>query len=123
MDYDLLLTCLDRYPRNPGRAILHDWVMPQGESGNWREKMRSEIESALDSEGMVFVAEHVFWTDSYADLQQAQDPFAEFIHEEYRHINGPALYREVEQVFDEYELEESSFKLGPENFLELRRPR
>jgi hypothetical protein len=120
IDYDLLFTCLDRLPQNPGRAIL-DWVLGERAGSDWRDKLRAEIESALDEGGRVFIAEHVFWPSSFEDLPEAKDPFSEFVHEEYRGLDAVQLQRQLEEFFESYEVSESSFKIGTDVFQELHR--
>ncbi len=121
MDYDLLFTCLERLPRNPGRAILQDFAMKPRGGIPWREDLACEIESTLAVGGRVLVADHVFQSESYKDLTRAEDPFSEYIDEEYKEIDGRRLQTEVEELLRRYDLVESRFRIGAEAFLELRR--
>jgi hypothetical protein len=120
MNYDLLFQCLEHSPRNPGLAILNDFVIPAG-SRSWREKLRRKIDSTLDSGGRVFVAGHVLDSSSYEDLAARDDPFTEQINEQYLGLDGPALYRQVRQLFDSYELEKSQFRIGIDEYFTVHR--
>ena len=123
MDYDLLFEALDRSKEhNPGRALLNDYVMKPGGAASWRTELEEEIRSVLDQGGKVFVADSLLWDSSYADLLQAQDPYSEFVHEQYASIDGPTLQKEVEHFFGKYNLVESDFTLGNETFYRLRYP-
>jgi hypothetical protein len=121
MNYDLLFRCLRYSSRNPGLAILNDFVIPAASSESWREQLRQKIESTLDSGGTVFVAAHLFDPKAYASLSAINDPFTEQINEQYVAINGSALYQQIGQLLGHYKLEKSDFKIGSDNFFIIHR--
>jgi hypothetical protein len=122
MDFDLLLECLDTADESPARAILDDYVLDPEGPASWRQDLGEDVRAALERGGKVFVASHVFSAASYADLAQSGDPFCEYARDQYAAIDGPALRRDVEQIFSTYRLVPSSFRLGREGFLEVRAP-
>jgi hypothetical protein len=95
----LLFGCLQNSSRNPGIAILDDFVLPARASDSWQEKLRGRIESTLNSGGPVFVAAHFLDSGSYADLSVHNYPFADFVEEQYSAVDGPLLYEQVRQFF------------------------
>jgi hypothetical protein len=119
-DYDLLLACLDDWPHDPAMALLDDYVL-KGPREEWQQKLDRDIREALASGGRVYVADHVFWPDSYRDLEQTADPFSEYAHTEYASLNGIRLSGEINGFFDHYERFPASFKIGAEKFWELKR--
>lgn len=121
IDYDLLFTCLKAAPRNPGLAILDDFVLPAGGSQSWEAKLRQKIDATLNSGGKVFVAEHVFDPDSYNDLTGTKDAFDPYFIKQNLGLNGPALLAQVKEVFAPYNLEDSDFKIGADDYYVLRR--
>jgi hypothetical protein len=121
MDYDLLFTCLQVTPRNPGLAILNDFVPPAAGSQVRQAKLRQKIDATLSSGGRVFVAQHVLDPDSYQDLAGTNNTFDSFVNKQNLGINGPALLRQVKEVFASYNLEESDFAIGADDYYELRR--
>jgi hypothetical protein len=100
LDYDLLLECLNHWPRNPARALIDDYVVPDGR-GQWEEKLAPQVQAVLQSGGRVFVAEHIFWKTSYDDLEQSADAFSEYTREEYSGVNTINLADEVGNFFRE----------------------
>ena len=122
VNYEILFTCLDYSPRNPEVAILNDFVLPANGTRSWRDKFDEKIGSTLNAGGRVFVASHVFDRDTYADLAGIRDPFDEQINPQYLAIDGEAVYREVQQAFQSYDLEEADFRLGDDDYLVLSRP-
>jgi hypothetical protein len=121
VNYELLFLCLNHSPNNPGIAVLNDFVMPAGGMQTWRAKLGAKIDSTLDSGGRVFVAAHVLNADSYDDLSHANDPFAEFTIEKYEAIDGGALYQQVRQFFDRYELRPAQFSIGADSYFSVAR--
>jgi hypothetical protein len=119
MDYDLLFECLKHRGRNPGLAILNDLMMRPRGSRSWSAELRQRIESTLDADGRVFVARHVFSPDEYADLLDANRPFALYVKEQYLGIDGREAQAEVERVFEDFELAASEFKIGLDPYLEV----
>jgi hypothetical protein len=120
MDYDLLFTCLQATQRNPGIAILNDFVLPT-RSQAWEAKLRQKIDATLDSGGQVFVAKHVLDPDSYQNLAGTNDAFDAYFIKANLGIDGPALLRQVEQVFAPYKLQDSDFEIGDDQYFLLRR--
>ncbi len=121
LDYDLLFECLNYAPRNPGIAILNDLVAPAWGKGPWTDQLREKIDSTLDSGGQVFVESDVFNPDSYADFTGAKNPFASFVDTRLPPVDGAVLHQQVKRFFDSYELKNSQFKLGENEFLAVGR--
>jgi hypothetical protein len=120
IDYSLLLACLDDWPRDPAMALLDDYVMPS--SGKpWQQKLDLDIRAVFAAGGRVFVADHVFWRESYQDLEQTADPFSEYARVEFAGVNGERLRDEIQSFFGRYKLCESRFKIGADRFWELKR--
>ena len=118
-DYGLLLGCLDDWPRDPAMPLLDDYVM-KGPGGQWQQKLGRDIQAVFTAGGRVYVADHVFWPDSYADLEQTADPFSAYAHMEYAGLGGKTLTGAVKSFFDQYELRPSTFKIGQDAFWELK---
>jgi hypothetical protein len=119
VNYLLLFRCLKDTPPNSGVSILDDFVLAAGASLSWQEKLRSRIHLTLESGGPVFVASHIFMARTYADLSGRDDPFAEFIQEQYLSIQGPLLYEQLRAFFQTYKLTESSFRIGRDRYFSL----
>jgi hypothetical protein len=119
MDYGLLLACLDDWPRDPARALLDEYVMPHSQEP-WQQRLDLDIRKVFAAGGRVYVADHVFWRDSYQDLEQTADPFSEYAHMEYAGLNGEKLPGEIQSFFRRYKLGASSFKIGADPFWELK---
>ncbi len=118
-DYSLLLECLDDWPRDPALALLDDYVM-QGSREQWQQKLDVDIRAVFAAGGRVYVAAHVFWPDSYRDLEQTADPFSAYAHMEYAGLGGAKLTGEIESFFGHYQRCPSSFKIGADPFWELK---
>ncbi len=69
----------------------------------------------------MYVGAYVLDPESYSDLAGAKDPFSPNLNLEYVGIDGPALLRQVKQVFAPYNLDDSDFKIGADDYFELRR--
>jgi hypothetical protein len=121
IDYDLLFTCLKAAPRNPGLAIVEDFVLPAGGSQAWEATLRQKIDATIDSGGKVFVAGHIFDPDSYKDLTGTNDAFDPYFIKQNLGLKGPALLQQVNEVFAPYNLEETDFKIGADDYYVLRR--
>jgi hypothetical protein len=120
IDYDLLLACLDDWPNDPAIALLDEYVMTS--SGEpWQQRLDREIQAAFAAGGRVFVADHIFWPQSYRDLEQTADPFSEYARAEFAGVNGEKLRGEVKSFFGRYKLCPSRFKIGADRFWELKR--
>jgi hypothetical protein len=85
------------------------------------QKLDLDIRTAFASGGRVFVADHVFWSESYRDLGQTADPFAEYARAEFAGVNGEGLGSEIKSFFGRYKLIESGFKIAADRFWELKR--
>jgi len=119
IDYDLLLTCMDDWPRSPARALLDDYVKP-GSGERWQQKLDGDIRDVFEAGGRVFVADHVFWRDTYDDLEQVESPYSEYAREEYAGVNGRKLQAEIQSFFDRYNLSESGFRIADDRYWELK---
>jgi hypothetical protein len=119
-DYSLLLECLDSWPRNPAWALLDDYIM-KGPRDEWQQKLDQAIQGAFTAGGRVYVADHIFWPDSYRDLEQTADPFSTYAHMEYAGLGGETVTDEVKSFFSRYKLCPSNFKVGSDPFGELKR--
>jgi hypothetical protein len=82
--------------------------------------MSGRLASVWAAGGRVFAAESLFDDDTYADLARTRNPFSTFVEETYRGIDGPALEREVQELFDRYSVVSSTFHVGLNSFLEAR---
>jgi len=120
-NYDLLLDIMNEQHRNPTALILNDFVLPAGSSGSWQPLLAKKIQLTLDSGGKVFVASHIFDRDSYQDMAHADDAFNEQVDERYLHIDGAALYDQVQEFFRRYTLKDSGFSIGTDHCLIMTR--
>jgi hypothetical protein len=120
IDYDLLLECLGDWPSRPAKALLDEYVMP-GSGEPWQQKLDRDIWATLASGGRVFVADHVFWSETYHDLEQTADIFSAYPREEFAGVNGEKLRKEIQSYFDRYQLTGSNFKIAKDPFWELKR--
>ena len=119
IDYDLLLACLDDWPKDPAVALFDDYVMVRS-SEPWQQKLNGDIQAVFAAGGRVYVADHVFWPESYRDLAQTADPFSEYAREEFAGVNGESLRGEIKNFFNRYKLSESGFRIGADRFWELK---
>jgi hypothetical protein len=117
-DYSLLLECLDEWPRNPAMALLDDYVM-KGPQQEWEGRLQQDIAKAFAAGGRVYVAEHVFWPDSYRDLEQTGDPFSAYAHMEYAGLGTESLAGQIASFFNRYQLRPSNFRVGTDTFLQI----
>ncbi|MGD1105015.1 MAG: hypothetical protein ABSA59_23460 [Terriglobia bacterium] len=120
IDYDLLLACLDDWPNDPALALLDEYVMA-GSREPWQQKLDRDIQTAFAAGGRVFVADHVFWSETYQDLERTADPFAEYARAEFAGVNGERLRGEIQSFFARYRLAESGFKIAADRYWELKR--
>ena len=120
-DYESLFRYLKQAADVRGQAILNDFVLPAEGSSSWSDRLGDKIRSTIDSGGKVYVGGYVLEPQSYSDLAGAKDPFSPCLNLEYLGIDGPALLRRVRQVFAPYNLEDSDFKVGDDDYFELRR--
>jgi hypothetical protein len=118
MDYHLLHNCLKYSARDPGLAILNDFVLTE-KTQDWRVALRHKIDATLNSGGRVFVAAHVFDRNSYADLSSANQAFREQIATPYLRIDGNTIYAQVRQLLAGYGLRGSDFVLGNDRYFLL----
>jgi hypothetical protein len=119
-DYSLLLECLDNWPRDPAIALLDGYVM-KGSRAQWQEKLDHDIEAVFAAGGRVYVADHVFWDNSYRDLEQSANPFSPYAHMEYAGLSGETLTHEITSFFTRYRMRPTSLKIGTDPFGELKR--
>ena len=120
-DYESLFRILKQDADDRGQAILNDYVLPAEGSSSWSDRLGEKIRSTIDSGGKVYVGAYVLDPDSYSDLAGAKDPFSPNLNLEYVGIDGPALLRQVKQIFAPYTLADSDFKIGDDEYFELRR--
>jgi len=120
-DYESLFRILKQNADARGQAILNDYVLPAEGSNSWRDQLGDKIKSTIDSGGKVYVGAHVLDPDSYSDLAGAKDPFSPNLNLEYVGLNGPALLQQVKQVLAPYNLADSDFTIGDDEYFELRR--
>jgi hypothetical protein len=120
IDYSLLLACLDDWPSDPAMALLDEYIM-KGSREPWQQKLDLVIREAWADGGRVYVADHVFWRESYEDLEQTADPFSEFTHMEYAGLNVERLQDEIRSFFGRYKLRASGFTIATDRFWELKR--
>ena len=121
VDYILLFRILSYSARNPGVAIFNDLILSPGGMQNWRERLRTKIDSTLDSGGRVFVASHVFDRGSYRDLSNQNDPFNEQIDRRYLTVDGAAIYQDLRLFFVGYRITESNFRVGSDAYFTVAR--
>jgi hypothetical protein len=121
MDYNLLFRCLKYLPRNPGLAILNDYVIPANDAPGWQTSLRDRLNATINSGGRVYVAAHIFDSSSYDDFSEKDDPFSEQINEQYLSIDGAKVYQEVRKVFEPYNRLPSNFSIGPDRYFILQR--
>ncbi len=74
LDYDLLLACLDDWPNDPALALFDEYVM-RGSQEPWQKRLDRDIQAALAAGGRVYVADHIFWNESYQDSSAPPTPF------------------------------------------------
>jgi hypothetical protein len=120
MDYELLFSVLEHDQRNPCIPILENFVTPAAGSPGWKDKLRASIDETLKSGGRVYVANHVFDSDSYDDLAGNKNPFDQYVDERKLSINGPALHQEVQRLVDDYDQEDTDFAIGDDKYVELK---
>jgi hypothetical protein len=119
-EYELLFQCLAQDADTRGSAILNDFVLRAKTSNSWHAQLQDKIRSTIDSGGQVYVAVHVFDPEVYSDLAGTRDPFSPCVNREYLGIDGPALLTQVKEVFAPYNLEDSDFKIGDDDYFVLR---
>ncbi|MEN6600956.1 MAG: hypothetical protein ABFD86_00975 [Bryobacteraceae bacterium] len=122
IDYDLLLTCMDDWPRSPAWALLDDYVKP-GSGEPWQRKLDGDIRDVFEAGGRVFVADHIFWRDTYDDLEQVDSPYSEYAREEYAGVDGAKLQTQIQSFFDRYNLSESGFRIADDRYWEMKSAR
>jgi hypothetical protein len=120
-DYESLFRCLKKAADVRGQAILNDFVLPAEGSSSWSDQLGDKIRSTIDSGGKVYVGAYVLDPESYSDLAETNDPFSPCVNQEYLGIDGPALLAKVKEVFAPYNLEDSDFKIGADDYYVLRR--
>jgi hypothetical protein len=120
MDYDLFFEMLTRRPRNPAIFLIEDFVLGR-DPEPWPDRLSRRIESVWAAGGRLFAAEALFDDATYADLARARNPFSTFVEESYRGIDGPALQRDIQTLFDGYIMVPSVFHIGSNSFVEVRR--
>ncbi len=119
MDYDLLLACLDDWPRDPALDLLDDYVM-QVSAEPWQQRLNQEIQTVFSQGGHVYVADHVFWPDTYQDIGQSASPLDDYARPEFAGVNGESLRIEIKGFFSHYQLVKSTFRVGADPYWELR---
>ena len=87
----------------------------------WQQRLDRDIQAALAARGRVYVADHIFWNESYRDLERTADPFSEYAHGQFAGVDGEKLQGEIKSFFDRYKLRESGFKIAADKFRELER--
>ena len=120
-DYESLFRILKQDADDRGQAILNDYVLPAEGSSSWRDRLGEKIRSTIDSGGKVYVGAPVLDADSYSDLAGAKDPFSPNLNLEYVGIDGPVLLEQVKQVFAPYNLADSDFTIGADDYFVLQR--
>jgi hypothetical protein len=120
-DYESLFRILKQDADARGQAILNDYVLRADKSSSWSDQLGDKVRSTIDSGGKVYVGASVLDPDSYSDLAGAKDPFSPNLNLEYVGINGPALLQQVKQVFAPYNLKDSDFKIGDDEYFVLQR--
>ena len=121
MDYALLLECLDTHPRSPALSILRGFVLNPAMQPGWSQKLQDQIDSTLAGGGRVLVANHVFLPGSYTSLSRQDNPFAEYIRQEFVGTDASMLRQQVERVFQNYRVVPSRLKIGSDLYWELKR--
>jgi hypothetical protein len=119
-DYDLLLACLDDWPNDPALAVLDEYVMKSAPEP-WQQRLDREIQDAFAAGGRVYVADHVFWPDTYGDLERTADPFSDYGREKFAGVNGEKLRGDIITFFSRYKRLPSNFKIGTDSYWELKR--
>jgi hypothetical protein len=119
IDYDLLLACLDDWPNDPALDLFDDYVMKRS-SQPWQENLDHDLQAVFATGGRVYVADHIFWPESYRDLEQTADPFSEYAREEFAGVNGEILKNKVSKYFGHYKMSESTFRIGADRYRELK---
>jgi hypothetical protein len=118
MDYDLLQACLDDWPHSPAIDLLDDYVM--GASNEpWQQRLDRDIRATLARGGRVYVAHHIFWPDSYQDLNDSSNPFSDYARPEFAGTNSDSLRIDIQRFFSHYKLADSNFKVGSDPYWEL----
>ncbi len=121
MDYDLLLGCLDTLPRNPGIALLNEFVLNPEAQKSWPQKLQARIDSTFRNGGRVFVANHLLAAESYDDLPAQENPFSEYTREEYLGIDPEKLQQDLQAVLRNYKIVPSPLRIGFDPFWELKK--
>jgi hypothetical protein len=119
IDYDLLLACLDDWPNDPALDLFDDYAMKHSPQP-WQQNLEHDLQAVFAAGGRVYVADHIFWPESYRDLEQSADPFSEYAREEFAGVNGGQLKREIKEFFSRYKLCESGFRIGADRYWELK---
>lgn len=119
IDYDLLLGCLDDWPRDPAIALLDEYVMER-EMQPWQQSLDRDIGSVIMRGGHVYLAKHVLQKETYDDLAEIQDPFSQYYRQEFLGVNEQSLQQQIQQFFAHYELRPSRFRIGGNEFWELK---
>jgi len=119
MNYELLFDCLARLPRNPGVTVLNDYVFPAKGSPSWANRLRGRIDETLESGGKVFVAKHIMNKNTFVDLAGINDPYNAFYMPRYMALDGTALYRQLQQLLNHYQVRKSVFSIGLDPYDEL----
>ncbi len=120
VEYELLFRYLKVASDERGVAILNDYVLPAGGTPSWRGRLRDRIDSAVDAGGNAYIAGSVLDPDSYKDLAYSRDAFSPkgaATAREYNALDGPALLRDIRDILSRYDLQDSDFKLGDDQFL------
>jgi hypothetical protein len=120
MNYILLSRILKYRPRDPLVTILNESMVLQKRPQSWRRVLDERIKSTLNSGGRVFVAAHVFNHTEYEDLAVLQNPFAEQIDAPYLAIDPEILYQQVQQIFRDYALRKSDFRIGSDDYYSVK---
>jgi hypothetical protein len=121
VEYELLFRILENSADHRGVAILNDFVLPANGSDSWQAQLGEKIKATMDAGGQVYVGAHVLDPASYSDLAGTKDPFSPCVNQEYVGIDGQSLRAQIEQVFAPYDLEDSDFKIGNDDYFVLKR--
>ncbi len=119
MDYDLLLACLDDWPKDPALDLFDDYVMANS-AEPWQQRLDHTIQRVLGNGGRVYVADHVFWPESYQDLEQSASPFSDYARPEFAGVDGESLHMKIRRFFSQYQLARSTFRVGTDSYWELK---
>jgi|GEM_PF-2139181 len=120
VEYELLFRYLKVASDERGVAILNDFVLPAGGTPSWRGRLRDRIDAAVDAGGNAYIAASVLDPDSYKDLANSKDAFSPKVDataRQYGALDGPALLRDIRDILSRYDLQDSDFKLGDDQFL------